>query len=233
MGEELLLDCGLVERRENRLWLNPEIAALLDADADDAVAALCSRAFDYLHDLSQEVSLDDLADVLPDASKREELLAALGQRFDDRLRREIGDLGELIVVSALRDQLSELGYPNLARAVRHLSLETDRAGYDISAPKIGGGKRLIEVKAVTEVGEEVSFFLSRNEYETSQEFRDWFLVVCQITSLEERHGHIVGWLSATALPDLVPLDGSTGRWETGRASVEADRFVEGLPRASG
>ncbi len=174
-------------------------------------------------------ALAGLADVLPDPDRREELLAALGRRFDDRLRREIGELGELIVVDGLRDQLSVLGYPDLARAVRHVSLETDQAGYDISAPRIGGGTRLIEVKATTELNEQPGFFISRNEYETSQKQRDWFLVLCEIASLEEREGRVVGWLSAAALPAIVPLDGTASRWESARVRVRADDIVAGLP----
>lgn len=232
LGEQLLLDCGLVERRENRLWRGTELVLLLEASADDAVSAVCVRAVDRLPAGEQRNAFAGLADVLPDPTRREELLAALGRRFDDRLRRQIGEFGERIVADGLRYQLSVLRHPDLARAVRHVSLETDQAGYDISAPRIGGGTRLIEVKATTELGDPLGFFISRNEYETSQKQRNWFLVVCEITSLEEREGRVVGWLPAVTLPEIVPLDSTAGRWESARINVRPttlSRACPGLP----
>ena len=234
LGEQLLIDCGLAEQCGDRLRLLPEVSALLDADVDAAVAAVCARVASLLPPATQEQLAEGVAEVLSDPERREELLAAMGRRFDDSLRKEIGALGELIVVAALRNQLLDLGYPQLARAVRHISLETDQAGYDITAPTISGGRRLIEVKSTTALrGEEITFHISRNELEAGQAFREWSLVICEIVDLQQRNGSVVGWCCPGALAPLIPKDAPLGRWETAALTIARSDVISGLPAASG
>lgn len=234
LGEALLLDCHLAERRGDRLWLLPEVEVLLDADVDDAVSSVVALVFNVRpFDRDSELA-SMLEDVAPDPARREELLAALGEKFDDTLRQEIGAIGELVVIAALRDQLANLGYPELARSVRHVSLQTDRVGYDISAPRVGGGTRLVEVKSTTVLGSEnAAFHVSRNELETGVRYRDWCLVVCEITDLEARRGSVRGWCGADELVTLAPVDGSSSRWESASVTVAAGNLIPGLPPASG
>ena len=58
-------------------------------------------------------------------------------------------------------------------------------------------------------------------------------MLCEITSLEEREGLVVGWLPGVALLGSVPLDAETSRWESARISVRADDIVAGLPGPTG
>lgn len=236
LGERLLVDCGLVTERDGTLYPLPDLSALLDGTIDDAVATISVR--------SLTASVDDgllapeqtaaIAELVPDPARREELLAALGRRFDDSYRRLLGGIGEELVVAALREELTELGYPELARAVRHLSLETDQAGYDISAPRIVGPSRLIEVKATTSADEQAhSVHVSRNEADTGARQADWSLVICRVTDVDARVGEALGWCTAARLADLLPTDLPRGRWESAVVSVPAALLVPGLPSAAG
>jgi hypothetical protein len=70
---------------------------------------------------------------LPDAQRRQELLLALAQRFDDTHRRLIGEIGEDLVLEAARAELQQVGHADLARSVRRVSLTSDQLGYDVTA----------------------------------------------------------------------------------------------------
>ena len=92
----------------------------------------------------------------------------------------------------MRSCASGLAECTLTWAVRHLSLESDQLGYDVSAPRIGGPSRLIEVKATTVPAETIAVYLSRNEAETGLRYPDWSLVVCSVTDAGgAREGEIV------------------------------------------
>jgi hypothetical protein len=236
LGERLLIDCGLVVERDGTLYPLADLSAMLDGTVEDAVATISARAL--------TASLEDgplnlehaeaLAELVPHPARREELLAALGRRFDDSYRRLLGEIGEELVVAALRHELHDLGYPELARAVRHLSLETDQAGYDISAPRIVGAARLLEVKATTSLDERAhTVYLSRNEADTGAKYLDWSLVICRITDVDARVGNIVGWCPAARLAGTLPIDADGGRWESAVIDVPASVLVPGLPSAAG
>ena len=230
-GERLLVDCGLVEERDGTLYPLVELSMLLDGGVNDIVAAISLRAVEALDPTAETAArhADALAALVPDAGRREELLAALGRRFDDTHRRLIGAIGEEIVVAAARAELTALGYPELARAVRHVSLETDQAGYDVSAPRIGGSARLIEVKAVGAPGETVTVHVSRNEAETGARYEEWALVVCAVGDVSARAGEVVGWCPARALAGSLPADATTGRWESAAIELQIAALVPGLP----
>jgi Domain of unknown function (DUF3883) len=234
-GQRLLVDCGLLEEREGTLYPQPELQQILEGALDEAIAAIYGHAVVQQETTaawsSEEASAELLA-LIPDANRREELLLALGRRFDDAHRRLVGAVGEEVVVAALRAELNSLGYAELARSVRHLSLESDQLGYDITAPRIGGAERLIEVKAVTKIeSKTVTVHLSRHEAEVGLRYRDWALVLCLVTDLERRDGEVVGWQPAAALAPALPVDARGGRWETVALELPVDRMVPGLPLA--
>lgn len=236
LGERLLVDCGLVVERERMLYPLPDLAAMLEGTVEDATATLAVRVLKLTADygLVLPAQAEAMAELVPDPERREELLAALGRRFDDSHRRLLGEIGEELVVAALRDELTALGYPELARAVRHLSLETDQAGYDVSAPRVVGSKRLIEVKATTSTDDETHIVhLSRNEASIGAKYSDWSLVICRITHVDTRSGNIIAWCPAARLVDLLPSDAAGGRWESAEVSIPAARLVPGLPSAVG
>ena len=111
-------------------------------------------------------------------------MIGLARRFDETLQRLVGDIGEEIVVNAARSELRAMGRPELAREVRRVSLLSDQLGYDVSAPRVSGRPRLLEVKATTAelVGPSVNAHLSRNEADTGAALADWALVICAITT---------------------------------------------------
>jgi len=235
-GQRLLVDCGLVEERQGTLYPGAELQQILAGAIDDVVAAIYARGVAHQRERAQwsnEEASAELVELIPDPARREELLLALGRRFDDAQRRLVGAIGEELVVAALRAELDELGYPELARAVRHLSLESDQLGYDIAAPRIAGADRLVEVKATTAVEEGTAFvYLSRNEAEVGLRYhRDWALVLCLVTDQVGREGEIVGWQSAGALEPALPLDSAVGRWEVAKLAIDLSELLPGTPPA--
>lgn len=232
LGERLLVDCGLVDERGGKLYPLPELEQLLDGVFDDAVSVICARAAAAAPAPPAPEEFEGrLAELLPDAERREELLLALGRRFDDARQRLLGAIGEEVVVAALRRELESLGYPELARTVRHVSLESDQAGYDISAPRVAGTRRLLEVKATTNVGDAILFHLSRNEAEVGLRFREWSLVICHVTDVGRRAAQIVGWCTAQHLEPSFPADSTGGRWEAAAMTVTIADLIPGLPSA--
>jgi hypothetical protein len=212
-----------------------ELQQILSGAIDDAVAAIYGRAVTHQQQTAQwstDEASAELEVLIPDAARREELLRALARRFDDEQRRLIGAIGEELVVTALRAELNGLGYPDLARSVRHLSLESDQLGYDIAAPRIAGADRLIEVKAATAIeGGVASIYLSRNEAEIARRYRDWSLVLCLVTDQVRREGAVVGWQAASALEPAFPIDSPGGRWESAALWLGVSSLVPGLPPA--
>jgi hypothetical protein len=236
LGERLLVDCGLVEERMQTLYPLPALEGILDGAFGDAVAAICARVAELSAartSFAPEMLAHGLEDLIPDPKRREELLRALGRRFDDTHRRLLGAIGEEVVVKALRTELVSLGYPDIARDVSHLSLETDQAGYDISAPRIVGESRLIEVKATMSSETEVDIHLSRNEIETGLCYeRDWSVVLCRITDVDRREADTVGWCPVNQLTPMLPNDVRGGRWETAVVTLVVGELIPGFPSAA-
>jgi hypothetical protein len=231
-GERLLVASGLVDERQRILYPKPELIDLLRGTNDDAVSLIAFRVL-ARSATPFGVSDPDLLELVPDSVRREELLALLRRRFDDVRRREIGAIGEELVVASVRDVLCQLGRPDLAREVRHVSLESDQLGYDISAPRVSGPRRLLEVKATTnlESDNEVVVHVTRGETEVGVTYPEqWALVICRVTDVSGRRGGIRGWCGAQAFVPLLPTDGHTGRWETASIELRSELLEPGLPR---
>jgi|SRR5215467_3620341 len=237
-GERLLVACGLVEEREGLLHPRPELLDLLSGTTDDAIAHITYRtltADTTAGEMPTAPSDPHLVELIPDAVRREELLLLLNRQFDDIRRREVGAIGEELVVASARDELNELGRPDLARQVRHVSLQSDQLGYDISAPRVHGPSRLLEVKATTSPisDNQVVVYLTRSEIEVGLRYPEqWALVVCHVTSVEDRRGDIRGWSRAAALATMLPTDSHSARWETAAVRVSPELLEPGLPRPS-
>lgn len=237
LGERLLVSCGLVGEREGTLYPSPELIDLLQGTVEDAISAIAARAIDAkgsLGSVDSPMNVDDpgLVTLIPNADRRQQLLLALGQRWDAARRLVVGAIGEEVVANAARDELEGLGHVSLARQVLRVSLVSDQLGYDISAPRIVGASRLLEVKATTATASEpIVVHMTRNEAEVGLRFPDqWALVVCSVSSVTERSGEIVGWCNAHRLESLLPLDTAVGRWEAATLHVGVDLLEPGLPR---
>lgn len=232
-GERLLLDVGLLLERDGELTPTPQLAQLLEGPAADALAALVHRVLGLSR--ATEVEAPDvaawLAKLVPDVARREQLLLALGRRFDDTRQRLIGEIGEELVVNAARNELRDMGRPDLANEVRRISLLSDQLGYDVSAPRVSGAPRLLEVKATAaDTGRRsLAVHLSRSEADTGATIPDWALVCCCVENVDQRLGHIVGWCTAHALADLLPVDRLGGRWEQAYIEMPLERLSPGLP----
>lgn len=237
-GERLLVACGLVEEREGLLYPTPELLGLLSGTTDDAIAHItyCTlTAGTTAGEMNPVRSDPHLVELIPDPARREELLLLLQRRFDDIRMRKVGTIGEELVVASARDELNELGRPDLAREVRHVSLQSDQLGYDISAPRVNGPPRLLEVKATTSPTSEkqVVVYLTRNEIEVGLRYPEqWALVLCHVTNVEDRCGDVRGWVRAAALAAMLPTDSHSARWETAAVQVTPELLEPGLPRPS-
>jgi hypothetical protein len=235
-GEGLLIELGLLIKRDEILVPAPELTELLAGTSEDAVTALGVRSASRMVDagLGRE-EIERQADALmADAQQREELLVALGRCFDDAERRRIGAIGEELVVSAARDELRALGRLDLARAVRRVSLLSDELGYDVSAPRIDGTVRRLEVKAtVTKPeGETLRIYLSRNEADVGNRMAEWALVICAVEDLPRRPARILGWCGREQLEPHLPRDVDEGRWEQARVELAPAVLLPGLPSAA-
>lgn len=236
-GERLLVDIGLVEERDGLLVPKEELRELLTGTADDAVEVMVARAITveqpaWLAETGVDPP-DVLEEIVPDADRREALLLALGRTFDDASRKLLGGLAEEMVCDAAREELFHLGYADLARAVRRVSLESDQLGYDVSAPRIAGNRRLLEVKGTTRPSEVLQVHLSRNEAKTGGKFpEDWALVVCAVADVGTADGEILGWCSHSQVAPLLPEDGTSSRWEQALIALPVELLTPGLPRVA-
>jgi hypothetical protein len=227
-AQELLLEVGLLSCIDDVLYPGSELTSLLTGSHDDALEALLSRCL-----LQRGAGLGDreLESIVEDQKRRSELLAGLGARFDDTHQRLVGDIGEEVVVDALRTELEWVGRADLAVRVRRVSLISDHLGYDVEAPSEMGAVRQIEVKATSSgaVEDEINIFLSRNEAETGLASPEWSLVVCHVTDIEKRTGEVLGWCSGADLAPHLPADLCHGRWQSVRVAVQRSSLLSGLP----
>lgn len=235
LGQRLLIDIGLVEEHDGMLYPTRKLRQLVERADDDSAAALALWAAEQAVDPAlpppSEATLPaTLEELVDDPARREQMLIALGRRFDAAHQRLLGDIGEELVLTAARAELHSLGYPALAARVRRISLETDQAGYDITAPRIIGSSRLLEVKATTATtAAEISIHLSRNEFKTGIRYRDWSLVICRVTDVPASTGEIIGWSTAAALGSLTPTDTEHGQWESALLTLDISSLLSGLP----
>ena len=90
--------------------------------------------------------------------------------------RYIGEQGEDIVVDEERRYLTSIGRSDLAVRVRKVSLENVSAGYDILSFGEDGIEKQIEVKtAILRPQNELTFFLSRNEFSKAISLENYYL----------------------------------------------------------
>jgi hypothetical protein len=139
--------------------------------------------------------------------------------------KEIGLRGELFVIDELKRNLRE----PLFELVRHVSKWDDTAGYDVFAPSLKDNNRgcLLEIKTTSRPGEEFTFFLSRNEFDTGLINKNWRIVAVEI---EQGKLSCVGYLEILSIQDLIPVEVSEAvRWTNVRITVHKSDFLPGLP----
>lgn len=237
-GEQLLDACGLVIRQDGRLIPKPELSEILDGTPEDAAFAIAYRLVTANRGVVVGGSSDmGVESLFPDALERERFLVMVGQHHDEVLRRELGSIGEEVVVTTAREELNRLGRKDLAKEVRRLSLQSDQLGYDVSAPRVDGPSRLLEVKAtlmdVASESDTVVCHLTRNEIRIGLQYPDqWALVVCGVIDVQSRTGAVVGWIAAVPIYEMLPVDGPRAAWEVAQVRIPRENLSPGLPRPS-
>ncbi|GAB2616790.1 protein NO VEIN domain-containing protein [Kribbella endophytica] len=144
---------------------------------------------------------------------------AVWGKVDSAERERIGFAGEIALVELLATY-------SMAR-IEHVAAHSDGYGYDI-AVHAGQHSLRIEAKA-TARRNRLSFFLSRNEFETMRLDAGWQLVIVRLNSqlaIDAVASIDSGWISRQ-----VPLDqGSYGCWSSCRIDVPPEKAVTGIPR---
>jgi hypothetical protein len=241
-GIDLLAETGLLGISNGSVLPEPPLLSLLAMNAADACEQLAGRLLEARRPLwltaaigeggvSPELVPDDvfraLAQLIPDPSRREAFLLAMGRRFTEDDRRRVGNVAEEAVVRACRDELAAAGRGDLAEKVARVSLVSDQLGYDIAAPR-NGGARHIEVKGTRARGTTISIFLSRNEAAAAMHDPDWSLVVCKVG--DDDTGDVAGWTTARTIADRLPADPARGgAWQSAEVYLDTAELTGGLP----
>jgi hypothetical protein len=137
---------------------------------------------------------------------------------------KIGKEGEEFIISWLKKHL-EVKFHN---SIVHKSLTDDGAGYDILAPSPKLQDRiLLEVKTSTRPGDDFTFFLSRNEWNTAVRNPNWYLVL--VRKIEGRCG-LFGYLDNKSLVNYYPCDRHHNfKWSTVVGKLGPDDVFSGFP----
>jgi hypothetical protein len=91
----------------------------------------------------------------------------------DEQRRRLGRLAQEIALESERKRLRAANRPDLAENVKDVSNQPAR-GYDILSFETNGNARYIEVKVARRSGNNISFFLSENEWQKSGELSNYY-----------------------------------------------------------
>jgi hypothetical protein len=245
-AEELLISHRLVARDDERLIPDQRLCGLCQLDESIALELLlaaileqsaplwlrtAAAGHELRDELIPEVAETLLASIIEDPAQREAFLLARGRKVEAEQRAAIGALGEEAVVAAAKAQLIQLGRHDLADQVAQVSLISDELGYDVTAPRLTGSTRRLEVKTAGAAGSSVTIFLSRTEASVGLADANWSLVVCELQA--DADASVVGWVSATSIQDQLPVNQHPeGRWESARLRLLVSSLNDGLPPAS-
>ena len=152
----------------------------------------------------------------------------IGKKFNDENKKKIGLKGEKYVVNKLKENFSK----NIHNEIKHISLVDDTAGYDIESPSIinANYKSYLEVKTSSIPGNDFIFYISRNEFESSQKnINNWFIILIKIVDNEPE---FFGKLDTNFIKAYIPKESSNNfvKWESLRVTVSLNMvnksFVE-------
>lgn len=175
-----------------------------------------------------DVASAALAQAFADPDEREQFLLAMGRRFSDADAKRTGDLAEAYVAEACRAQLTDAGRGDLAPLVRRMSLTSDQLGYDITAPRLDGSARRLEVKGTRSLGPQWLIVLSVNEAKVAARDPNWSLVVCRVAT--DDTVVVLGWATNALLEPRLPRDQvDRGGWLSAAVPIEESELTAGLP----
>ena len=243
VGEQLLIQTGLVRHADNLLYPSQRLQCILSLREEDASEILLSVALsvrpplwlyaalpedEVFPELVPDADRNALRDTIPDPKRREALLLALARRYEPNAGTELGELGEELVVAECRAQLEAAGRRDLAERVQRVSLISDQLGYDVVAPTLAGGSRRMEVKTTASSSKMIRVYLSRNEAEVGLRDPTWALVVCRADSQDCLC--IAGWRRGNELGPLLPVDKDRrATWASAVVSLQPGFLAVGLP----
>lgn len=143
-----LVNKGLLKNEERGIWELTETAMskFLDLEAEHALAE------DTVQSQFSQFQLESLLEV----------------------QKEVGKIGEEIVLTYEKQELSKKGLDLLAQKVRIVSVENCRLGYDILSYFDDGSEKYIEVKSSTSTSEE--FYISINELKTALDKKEKYII---------------------------------------------------------
>jgi hypothetical protein len=147
------------------------------------------------------------------------------QKFDDKQLKEIGLQGEKFIVKKYMELL-DVKYH---KQIQHVSLISDVVGYDVASISMfnNNKKVLLEIKTSIRPGNNIIFYLSRNEYETGIKKNNWFLVFVQIIDNSEK---LLGHLNPFHFKDFIPNEiNETVRWQSLKIVLDKKYIKDGLP----
>lgn len=242
-AQELLETLGLVVVAGEKLAQTTELAAICQLDEDTALQPLLAVVLEIAPplwltaatgganlriDLIPEQAEAALSGVFADPASREAFLLARGRKVEADERVAIGNLGEEAVVEAARAELAALEQPALVSRVRQVSTISDELGYDVTAPRLDGTVRRMEVKTTRLAGSAITIFLSRNEAAVGAADPLWSLVVCELNATGG--ATVVGWIPAASVRPALPINPHPdGAWESARVRIQASTLTAGLP----
>jgi Domain of unknown function (DUF3883) len=242
VGEDLLVACGLLERRDGRLIPSDGLPALVTLEPDTALEVLLARWVEQtppswlvgaVADGSIQPELISSADwralesTIADPAQRDAFLLALGNRVDPAVLTDLGARGEEHVAELCRAELVAAGRHDLVSDVIRVSAISDALGYDVSAPATDDHLRRIEVKTVG-ARSRVGINLTRNEASRGIADGTWALVV--VRGLDEGEG-LIGWCRGADLAPYLPSDAHLrGRWSVVQIAVPHALLKPGLPK---
>lgn len=242
-GEALLLAAHLLREEQGVLYPVAGLSDLAEASDEDGREALLAALLENRPPLwlsgavGEDEVLDELIpskdlqamDASLDPQLREDLLLRLGQRFDDKAARIMGELAEAHVLAACKSELEDAGRSDLALRVRQVSLQSDALGYDVTAPTLDGNTRRLEVKGSRVAdADSVRLFISRNEANRGLKDSAWSLVVCPVSDADEVE--LLGWCSGPALAPFLPKDPpDAARWASVEIQLPVSILEAGLP----
>ncbi len=236
-GERLLVESGLVREEAGVLYPTQELSSLVATPQHEATELLLARALKITLPawLEQSVSpppdvMSVIEELVPDPDKREAFLLLIRGRYDSSATAALGAKGEEEVAARAREELLDLGRPDLASRVQRVSLISDRLGYDIVAPKLDQRTRRLEVKTTARTPDgAIDCYVTRNEIEAGRRDPGWALVICKLEP--DDRVVVVGWCRVTAVEPYLPIDSAGGTWREAELTIPRMLLVPGIPAA--